>query len=62
MLESCRTRQEARVAAQRWRKKGHTVRVVHASKDEAEAERPWHVVEVPTDGDGASIKPEAPAL
>jgi hypothetical protein len=46
-LESCRTRQEARVDAQMWRKKGRTVRVVRASGDEADSERPWHVVDVP---------------
>jgi hypothetical protein len=60
VLVSCRTRQEARIAAHLWREKGRTVRVVHGSNDAAEPERPWHVIEVPTDGDSAGTLSEAP--
>jgi hypothetical protein len=59
VLVRCRTRQEARDAARLWREQGHTVRVVHVSNDAAETERPWHVVEVPTDGDSVGILSEA---
>jgi hypothetical protein len=34
--------------------------VVHVSKDVAETERPWHVIEAPTDGDSAGTLSEAP--
>jgi hypothetical protein len=47
VLVSCRTRQEARIAAAAWRAEGHAARVVRASGDEADPERPWHVVDVP---------------
>jgi hypothetical protein len=57
---SCRTRQEARIAAHLWPEKGRTVRVLHGSKDAAETEQPWHVVEVPTAGDSAGTLSEAP--
>jgi hypothetical protein len=57
---SCRTRQEARIAAHMWREQGRTVRVVHVANDAAETERPWHVVEVPTDGDSAGTLSEEP--
>jgi hypothetical protein len=59
VLVCCRTRHEARDAAQLWLEKGRTVRVVHVSKDEAETERPSHVVEVPTDGERVGILSEA---
>jgi hypothetical protein len=60
VLVCYRTRKEARIAAHLWREQGRTVRVVHASNDEAETERPWHVVEVPTDEDSTGILSEAP--
>jgi hypothetical protein len=44
VLESCRTRQEARIAAQVWCQKGCPARVMRATGGEAETERPWHVV------------------
>jgi hypothetical protein len=46
--ESYRTRQEARVAAQILREEGRTVRVMRASGDEAETQRPWQVVATPS--------------
>jgi protein gp37 len=60
VLGSCHTRKEARDAAHLWRERGRTVRVVRISNDEAETERPWHVVEVPPARDSAGIPPEAP--
>jgi hypothetical protein len=48
VLESCRSRREARVAAQMWCQKGRTARVLRASGDEAETERRWHVVAAPS--------------
>lgn len=48
VLESCLTRQEARAAAQLWRQEGRTVQVRHTSGEEAETERPWHVVAAPS--------------
>jgi hypothetical protein len=59
VLGSYRTRKEARDAAHLWREQGRTIRVVHGSKDAAETERPWHVVEVPTAGDSAGVLSEA---
>jgi len=48
VIESYRTRQEARVAAQILREEGRTMRVMRASGDEAETQRPWQVLATPS--------------
>jgi hypothetical protein len=48
VLDSCRTPQEARDAAQRWRQQGRTVQVKRTSGKEAETGRVWPVVATPS--------------